>query len=88
MGAPNQNRMQDKFASKYLGDVYASATVPKTDQKAAEKVKTEPQNIPFLKRELISGHHPLKLEGFEVYFPYAEPYEQQKLYMEHVLKAL
>ena len=88
MGAPYQNRLQDKFASKYLGDVYASATVPKPDHKAAEKVKIEPKNTPFLKRELISGQHPLKLEGFEVYFPYAEPYEQQKLYMEHVLKAL
>ena len=56
MGAPNQNRMQDKdkFASKYLGDVYSSGKVPRTDQKAPEKVKPVPPNTPFLKRELIS----------------------------------
>ena len=54
MGAPNQNRMQDKFASKYLGDVYSSGNVPRTDQKAPEKVKPVPPNTPFLKRELIS----------------------------------
>ena len=88
MGLPSQNRMQDKFASKYLGDVYSSGKVPTSDQKAPEKVKTVAANTPFLKRELISDQHPLKLGGFEVYFPYAEPYEQQKLYMEHVLKAL
>jgi hypothetical protein len=71
-----------------LGDVYSSEKVPRTDQKAPEKVKQVAPNTPFLRKELISDKHPLKLEGFEVYFPYAEPYEQQKLYMEHVLKAL
>ena len=55
MVAPNQNRMQDKFASKLLGDVYGSGKVPpRTDQKAPEKVKPVPPNTPFLRRELIS----------------------------------
>jgi hypothetical protein len=54
MGIPSQNRIQDKLASKYLGDVYSSGKVPNSDQKAPEKVKTVAANTPFLKRELIS----------------------------------
>ena len=71
-----------------MGDTYTPKQQHvKLDTKTSDKPKIV-STAPFLRREQISDQMPIILEGVNVYFPYKEPYPQQKTYMEYVIRSL